>query len=77
MESLDLQSLVNIAFGAITGIFGWFARTLYDMVDKLKQDLFLFREQVAKDYMPKSEINAIKDELLTAMRRIEDKLERR
>lgn len=77
MEVLDLQTLVNFVFGAITGIFGWFARTMYDMVDKLKQDLFLFREQVAKDYMPKSEINLIKEELLTAMRRIEDKLERR
>lgn len=74
---MDIQLLFNIFLGALSGIIGWFARTLYQAVEALKDDLYRFREEVAKDYMPKSEIAAMREELLTVMRRIEDKLERR
>lgn len=72
----NYQQILNIALSFISGALGWFAREMYLAVQNLKEDLYKFREQVAKDYVPRSEIMAIKDEILTMLRRIEDKLDK-
>ncbi len=50
---------------------------MYAAVNQLKEDLYKFREEVAKDYIPKNEFNLFKEELFTTLRRIEDKLEKK
>lgn len=74
---MDFQSILNMVLGCLTAILGWFAREMYSAVAQLKDDLYKFREQVAKEYIPKNEFNMFKEELFTALRRIEDKLERK
>jgi undecaprenyl pyrophosphate phosphatase UppP len=36
---MDLQTLINIGAAAILTVVGWFARQLWDAVDKLKNDV--------------------------------------
>jgi hypothetical protein len=74
---MEFQAVMNIALGCATGIFGWFAREMYGAVQELKTDLYKFREQVARDYIPKNEVQTMREELLSALRRIEDKLEKK
>ena len=50
---------------------------MYSAVTDLKDDLYKFREQVAREYIPKNEFNQFRDELFTALRRIEDKIEKK
>jgi len=47
------QTIINICAGSALAIMGWFARTLWDAVQELKQDLSKLWEELAKDYVPK------------------------
>ena len=51
----DYQTIINIGAGSVLAIMGWFARTLWDAVQELKQDLSKLREELAKDYVPKDD----------------------
>ncbi len=74
---MDFQTILNMVLGSITAILGWFGREMYAAVNQLKDDLYKFREEVAKEYIPKNEFNMFKEELFTTLRRIEDKLEKK
>lgn len=73
---MDLQGMFNIGVTIITGGVGWFANNMYRAVDALKTDLYKFREQVAVTYMTKQDIQAMREEILGALRRIEDKIDK-
>lgn len=74
---MEFQTLLNVILGSLTGILGWFAREMYSAVQSLKDDLYKFREEVAKEYIPKNEFNLFKEELFQALHRIEDKIEKK
>lgn len=74
---MEFQTILNIVLGSLTGILGWFAREMYSAVQALKDDLYKFREEVAKEYIPKNEFNLFKEELFQTLRRIEDKIEKK
>jgi len=74
---MEFQTILNIILGSLTGILGWFAREMYAAVQALKDDLYKFREEVAKEYIPKNEFNLFKEELFQTLRRIEDKIEKK
>lgn len=74
---MEFQTILNIVLGSLTGILGWFAREMYAAVQALKDDLYKFREEVAKEYIPKNEFNLFKEELFQTLRRIEDKIEKK
>ncbi len=61
----EYQTIINYGLGTLLAILGWFARTLWDAVTDLKEDLAALRESIAKEYVPK---NDYKD----AMREIRD-----
>jgi len=74
---MEFQTLLNLILGSFTAALGWFAREMYAAVQSLKDDLYKFREEVAKEYIPKNEFNLFKEELFQALRRIEDKIEKK
>lgn len=74
---MEFQTILNLILGCFTGILGWFGRAMFTAVQELKDDLYKFREEVAKEYIPKNEFNLFKEELFQALRRIEDKIEKK
>lgn len=72
---MELQALINMVLSILMTIVGWLARELWTAVQNLKEDLYKLREEIAKDYIPKEDFASFKNELFTALRRIEDKLE--
>lgn len=74
---MDTQEIINILLGIGMSVTGWFARELWSAVQTLKDNLYKLREEIAKDYMPKEDFYSFKNELFTALRRIEDKLEKK
>ena len=74
---MEFQTVLNVILGSLTGILGWFGREMYSAVTQLKDDLYKFREEVAKEYIPKNDFNMFKEELFKTLRRIEDKLEKK
>jgi hypothetical protein len=71
---MDYQEMFNIAATGVSAGLGWFAREMYNAVQALKEDLYKFREEVARDYAPRSELKTMKEEIMNALHRIEDKL---
>ena len=63
------QSTINMVFGAILAIAGWFARQLWEAVQALKQDLHELEVDLPKNYV-------IKDDLDKRMTHIEDMFQR-
>lgn len=66
--------MFNFGVTIIIAGVGWFAREMYGAVDNLRTDLYRFREQVASNYMSKSEIQAMRQEILETLVRIENKI---
>ncbi len=70
----EYQPIINIAAGVGLGVFGWFARQLWDAVTELKRDLAKLREELAKDYVPKDDFRSLADEVRAMFREIINKL---
>ena len=77
---MDKQDLFNIAFGACSGVLGWFARELWAAVKDLKSDLARLREELPRNYVIrddyKDDIREIKDMLTKLFDRLDNKADK-
>jgi hypothetical protein len=71
---MDLQQVLNIALSGISAALGWFAREMYLAVQSMKKDLYSFQVEVARDYISRLEVQALKNEIMQILHRIEDRL---
>ena len=71
----DFQSIINIGAGAALAAIGWIARTLWDAVQNLKDDLAKLREEIAKDYVPRNDFKEFAGEIRSMFQKISDKLD--
>jgi hypothetical protein len=69
------QSTINIAFTTIMALVGWFARQLWDAVQKLKQDLHEIEVDLPKTYVRKEDLDKRMDHIESMFQRIYDKLD--
>lgn len=73
---MNLQDLFNILIPIICTVLGWFCRELWTAVQELKADLAKLREELPTKYVTKLDFNDRWEEVLKAIHRIEDKLDR-
>jgi hypothetical protein len=77
---MDLQDLLNLAFGASASVLGWFARELWSAVKELKSDLAKLREELPRTYVVrddyKDDIREIKEMLTKLFDRIDGKADK-
>jgi hypothetical protein len=77
---MDLQDLLNLAFGASASVLGWFARELWSAVKELKADLAKLREEFPRTYVVrddyKDDIREIKEMLTKLFDRIDGKADK-
>lgn len=66
---MDPQSLINVAGGIILAGIGWWARVIWDSLQKLKEDLHQVEVDLPKGYVSK-------DDFHKTMRHIEDMFQR-
>jgi hypothetical protein len=66
---MDPQALFNIAAGVAIAVGGWFARQVWDGVQRLKDDIHAIEVDLPKSYVSK-------DDFSKTMKRIEDMFER-
>lgn len=72
---LDAQSIVNILGGAVVAVGGWFARQLWDAVQKLKEDVHQIEVELPKNYVEKSDLDKRMKHIEDMFQRIYDKLD--
>jgi len=77
---MNSQDLLNIAFGACSGVLGWFARELWAAVKELKVDLAKLREELPRNYVIrddyKADIREIKEMLTKLFDRLNSKADK-
>ena len=73
---MEFQSFINVVLPIALTIVGWFSRELWTAVQDLKEDLSSLRETLPSKYVSKLDFNDRWEEVLKAIHRIEDKLDR-
>jgi hypothetical protein len=74
---MDLQSIINLVLPATCAVLGWFCRELWTAVQELKADLAKLRAELPTHYVSKDDFNDRWNEVLKALHRIEDKLDKK
>ena len=72
---MDPQSLINVAGGIILTGIGWWARIIWESLQKLKEDLHELEVDLPKTYVNKNELDKRMQHIEDMFQRIYDKLE--
>lgn len=69
------QSTINVIFGAVLAVAGWFARQLWEAVQSLKSDLHELEVDLPKTYVMKDDLDKRMAHIEDMFQRIYDKLD--
>ena len=72
---MDWQNVINIVIGSLLAIGGWFARQLWDAVQKLKTDMSELELSISDKYVRKDDFKDGIKELKEMLGKIFDKLD--
>jgi hypothetical protein len=72
---MDWQNVINIGIGSLLAIGGWFARQLWDAVQKLKADMSRLELSISDNYVKKDDWKDGIKELKDMLGKIFDKLD--
>lgn len=70
-----MQSLINMAGGVILAGIGWWARVIWDSLQKLKDDLHELEVDLPKTYVSKTDLDKRMQHIEDMFQRIYDKLD--
>jgi len=73
---MDWQNLINIGAGSVLAIGGWFCRQLWDSVKELKKDIADLRLHVSEQYVKKSEVQTLEEQMEKRFDRLEQLIAR-
>lgn len=74
---MDSQTLINLVGGAAIGASGWFARRVWDAMDRMSRDHADLREELPKTYATKNDLKDSLREVRELLERIDAKLDRK
>lgn len=72
---MDFQTLINIIVGTVLSVTGWFARQMWDAVQKLKEDMKQIEVDLPTHYVRKDELRERFDKLEAMIGRLFDKID--
>ena len=72
---MDPQSLINVGGGVILAGIGWWARVIWESVQRLKEDLYEIKVDLPKSYVTKDDFNQTMKHIESMFQRIYDKLD--
>jgi hypothetical protein len=72
---MDWQNIINLLGGAALTVVGWFARQLWDAVQKLKSDMSQLELSISENYVKKDDFKDGIKELKEMLGKIFDKLD--
>lgn len=60
---MDMQSLLNLVAGGAIAVGGWFARQLWDSVQKLKEEVHQLEVELPHNYVRRDEFRDVLKEI--------------
>jgi len=73
---VEVELFWNSALTLILGIIGWFLKSWADELQRLQILLNRTREEVAKDYVTKTEVHADINRVITRLEALDTKIDR-
>jgi hypothetical protein len=74
---METQTIINVGLGIILTIVGWFARQIWENVQRLQQDLHEIEVNLPTHYVQKSDYTETMKRIEIMFERIFDKLEQK
>ena len=74
---MDTQTIINVGLGVILTVVGWFARQIWETVQRLQRDLHEIEVDLPKNYVQKSDYSETMKRIEVMFERIFDKLEQK
>ena len=72
---MDTQSLINTGLTMAIGVAGWFARQLWDAVERLKKDVHQIEVDLPSHYVRREEFSESLKEIKDICKQIFDKVD--
>ena len=72
---MEFQTIVNIVVATVLSVVGWFARQLWDAVQKLKDDMKQIEIDLPTHYVRKDELKERFDKIESMLNRLFEKLD--
>jgi len=77
---MDAQTLINISFSLATLFAGWIIRSIYDAMNRLKDDVSAIQREIHTEYVRKDDyrldIKEMKDMLTAIFKRLDSKADK-
>jgi len=81
---MDMRTAFDLAMGGVSFLGAWFVKVIFERMERLEQTLrdeareqANLRVAMATDYTSKDDFKAMADAIFGALRRIEEKLDRK
>ena len=73
---MDAQMIINLLVGSGLGVLGWFARQLWDAVERLKSDVKSIEICLPSNYVRKQDMSDLKHDMEARFDKLESMLAR-
>ena len=73
---MEVDAILNILFGVVIAGIGWWLKTQREELDRLRILLNRTREEMAKEYVTKSDISEVLSQIMNKFDRLEEKIDR-
>jgi hypothetical protein len=73
---MDGQMIINLLAGSALGVLGWFARQLWDAVERLKSDVKDIEICLPSNYVRKKDMQDLKHDIEARFDKIDNTLEK-
>ena len=73
---MEMDAILNILFAVIISGLGWWIKTQKEELDRVRILLNRTREELAKDYVSKTDSNQVLSQIMSKFDRLEEKIDR-
>jgi Tfp pilus assembly protein PilO len=73
---MEMDALLNMVFAAVISGLGWWIKSQHDEIKRVTILLNRTREEIAKEYVTKSDNTAVLDRVMVRFDRLEEKIDR-
>ena len=73
---MEMDAILNILFAVVISGLGWWIKTQKEELDRVRILLNRTREELAKDYVSKTDSNQVLAQIMSKFDRLEEKIDR-
>ena len=73
---MEMDVIVNVLFATVIGGLGWWIKAQKEELDRVRFLLNRTREEMAKEYVTKTDSSAVLQQIMNKFDRIEEKIDR-